>query len=284
MEPLLDIRDVSYSYRRGSTPALESISLAVRPGSVVGIIGPNGGGKTTLLKLILGLIEPTRGTIRIDGKPPREAVRAGIVGYLPQSPTLSSRVPIDARQFVELGLAGRTGLLRSPAVDERIFVDELLRAVGLHDQARTPIGELSGGQLQRALIARALSARPRLLLLDEPTLGIDRRGQQSFIELILELKANLDLTIAFVSHDLRAVSSVSDRIACVSGRIHFHDVPQHMPANVVYELFACDLDALGLNGGPRAATTAACADPGCDGHHHQPLAASQSVAVGAQPP
>lgn len=277
VEPLLDIRDVSYVYRRGQAAALESVSLSVRPGSVVGIIGPNGGGKTTLLKLILGLIEPTGGTIRIDGRPPREAVRAGVVGYLPQSPHLSTRVPIDARQLVELGLAGRSGLLRSAAADERAFVDELLRAVGLLDQARTPIRELSGGQLQRVLIARALVARPRLLLLDEPTLGIDPRGQRSFIELILELKATLGLTIAFVSHDLRAVSSVSDRIACVSGRIHFHDVPQHLPADVVYELFACDLDALGLEGGPRAATTAACADPACDGHHHT----KQVTGVGA---
>lgn len=276
--PILDIRDVSYAYRRGSSPALEGVSLSVRPGSVVGIIGPNGGGKTTLLKLILGLLEPTRGTIQIDGRPPREAVRAGVVGYLPQSPKLGTRVPIDARQLVELGLAGRSGLLRAPTREERIFADDLLAAVGLADKRTTPIAALSGGQLQRVLIARALVARPRLLLLDEPTLGIDRRGQQSFIKLILDLKRQLNLTIAFVSHDLRAVSSVSDRIACVSGKIHFHDVPQHLPADVVYELFACDLDALGIDGGPRAATTSPCADPACDGHHAQstdgPLAAS----------
>ena len=274
MEPILDIRDVSYAYRSGA-PALEKISLSVRPGSVVGVIGPNVGGKTTLLKLILGLLTPTTGTITIDGQPPTRATRAGLVGYLPQSPLLARHVPIDTRQLVELGLAGRVGLLNPIPAADRAFADELLEAVDLADKAHAPISELSGGQLQRALIARALVARPRLLLLDEPTLGIDRRGQQSFIELILKLKEQLGLTILFVSHDLRAVSSVSDRIACVSGKIHYHDVPQHLPADVVYELFACDLDAFGLDGGPRAASTSPCGDPGCDGHHL--AAADQTV-------
>lgn len=266
MEPILDIRDVTYAYRR-DVPALEGISLSIRPGSVVGVIGPNGGGKTTLLKLILGLLEPTRGSITIAGQSPRAAARSGVIGYLPQSPLLARHVPIDARQLVELGLAGRVGMLQPISPSDHAFADELLDAVGLADQAHTPISELSGGQLQRVLIARALVARPKLLLLDEPTLGIDRRGQQSFIELILKLKQSLGLTILFVSHDLRAVSSVSDRIACVSGKIHYHDVPQHLPADVVYELFACDLDALGLDGGPRAASTPRCADAGCTGHH-----------------
>lgn len=279
MELILDIRDVSYAYRGGGGgAALERISLSVRAGSVVGVIGPNGGGKTTLLKLILGLLEPTQGTITIDGQPPTRATRAGLVGYLPQSPLLARHVPIDTRQLVELGLAGRVGMLQPLAASDRAFADELLDAVGLTDKAHAPISELSGGQLQRALIARALVGRPRLLLLDEPTLGIDRRGQQSFIELILKLKASLGLTILFVSHDLRAVSSVSDRIACVSGRIHYHDVPQHLPADVVYELFACDLDAFGIEGGPRAASTAPCVDPGCDGHH---AAVASTAVVGA---
>ena len=281
MEPILDIRDVSFAYRR-DRPALEGLTLSVPRGTTLGVIGPNGAGKTTLLKLILGLLEPTKGTIRIDGQPPRRATRAGIVGYLPQNASVAPGVPIDARQLVTLGLAGRLGFLQSPARDELVFVDELLDRVGLAKHAHLPINALSGGQLQRALIARAVVSRPKLLLLDEPTIGIDHRGQQQFIELIGELKRALDLTVLFVSHDLRAVTSISDRIACVAGHVHFHDVPQHVPADLVFDLFACDLDALGLGGkgtdaGQRLALTPLCADPACDGHHLNPLAPLPAV-------
>jgi zinc transport system ATP-binding protein len=277
MDTLLDIRDVSFAYRR-ERPAVEGISLAVARGSTVAMIGPNGGGKTTLLRLILGQLEPTTGSILIDGMTPRQATRAGLVGYLPQSPQIATNVPIDLRQLVELGLAGRVGMLRGIVPADRAWVDELIGRVGMTDFAHASISELSGGQLQRGLIARALVARPRLLLLDEPTIGIDRRGQQAFIELLMSLRTSLGLTIVIVSHDLRAVTSISDRIACVSGKVHFHDVPQHLPAEVVYDLFACDLDALGLDG-QRAALTPMCADPACDGHHHNPLA---PVSVGTK--
>ena len=112
--------------------------------------------------------------------------------------------------------------------------------------ADRPIGALSGGQLQRAFIARALAPRPRLLLLDEPTVGLDRAGQQRFIEFVGELKAELGLTLVFVSHDLRAVTAIADRIACLNCSLHYHDVPDHLPADLVYRMFACDLEALNL--------------------------------------
>lgn len=278
MDVLLDIRDVSFAYRR-DRPALENISLSVGRGSTVALIGPNGGGKTTLLKLILGQLEPTGGSITIDGQPPRRATRSGLVGYLPQTPQIATNVPIDSRQLVELGLAGRAGLLQGIAAADRAWIDELLGRVGMAESAHTPISELSGGQLQRILIARALASRPKLLLLDEPTIGIDRRGQQAFIELLTNLRSTLGLTILIVSHDLRAVTSISDRIACVSGKVHFHDVPQHLPADVVYDLFACDLDALGLDG-QRAALTPICTDPACDGHHLNLLAPPVSTKAG----
>src|SRR5207244_1318866 len=109
--------------------------------------------------------------------------------------------------------------------------------VGVADYADSPIGELSGGRLQRALIARALAPRPRILVLDEPTTGIDRMGQQMFIESIERLKREMNLTLVLVSHDLRAVSSVSDRIACLNLTLHYHDVPEHLPADLVYRMF-----------------------------------------------
>jgi zinc transport system ATP-binding protein len=245
MSAIVDIRDLDFAYR--DVLVLKRVSLAVERGTTVGLIGQNGGGKTTLIRLLLGLLEPTRGTIRIDGLVPRNAVRRGdVVGYLPQNPAPPGRFPLSARQVVRLGLAGKTGMLRSYSKDDLAFADSLIEMVGIRELADTPVGNLSGGQLQRALIARALAPRPKLLLLDEPTTGIDRLGQQRFIESIDALKKQLDLTIVLVSHDLRAVSAISDRIACLNLTLHYHDVPEHLPAELVYREFGCDLEALGL--------------------------------------
>jgi zinc transport system ATP-binding protein len=274
MDALLDIRDVSLSYR--DRVVLDGVTLTVARGGTLGVIGPNGAGKTSLLKIILGIVSPTRGSVLIDGLSPKQATRRGLVGYLPQSPTIATNLPIDTRQLIELGLAGRVGMLHSIGHEDRQFIAEMIEQVGLADELHTPIGRLSGGQLQRALIVRALASRPKLLLLDEPTIGIDSRGQQEFMRLLSSLKSKLGLTIVFVSHDLRAVTGISDRIACVSKSIHFHDVPQHMPGELVHRMFACDLDALGIEG-QRAALTPLCADPACDGHHHLPLAPVAAV-------
>ena len=248
MKPLVDIVDLSFGY--GGQPVLERINLAVAPGTTLGLIGPNGGGKTTLMKLMLGLIAPSQGSVRVGGLPPRQAVRRGdLVGYLPQRPRSPTVFPASVRQLVRMGLAGKTGLLRRPSSDDLAFVESLMTRVGIADLADRPVGALSGGQLQRAYIARALAPRPRLLLLDEPTVGVDRAGQERFIGFIGELKAELNLTLVFVSHDLRAVSAISDRIACLNSTLHYHDVPDHLPPDLVYRMFACDLEAMGIQGG-----------------------------------
>jgi zinc transport system ATP-binding protein len=247
MPPLVQIENLDFAY--GESLVLKQVTLAVARGTTVGVIGPNGGGKTTLLQLLLGLLEPTRGTIRIDGLAPADAVARGdVVGYLPQNPRLPSGFPIDVRQAVRLGLVGKTGMFNRYRRDDLVFVDALLERLGIAGLATTPIGSLSGGQLQRVLIARALAPRPKLLLLDEPTTGIDQLGQQRFIESIEQLKAELGLTVVLVSHDLRAVSAVSDRIACLNLTLHYHDVPEHLPADLVYQMFACDLEAMGIDG------------------------------------
>jgi zinc transport system ATP-binding protein len=243
--PLVEISHLDFAY--GQRLVLKHIDLAIEPGTILGLIGPNGGGKTTLIRLLLGLISPTRGSIRIDGLSPRDAVRLGNrVGYLPQHSTLPRHFPIDVRQAVRLGLAGKTGMLRAYQRDDLEYVESLLDRVGVADYATQPIGSLSGGQLQRVLIARALAPRPKLLLLDEPTTGIDRSGQERFIEFIESLKTEFGLTVVFVSHDLRAVSSISDRIACLNLTLHYHDVPEHLPGELAYRMFACDLEAMGI--------------------------------------
>lgn len=247
MAAAVTIENLDFSY--GGQAVLRQINLNIERGTTLGVVGPNGGGKTTLVRLLLGLLRPERGTIRVGGLPPAAAVRRGdIVGYLPQHPPVPGNLPLSARQVVRLGLAGKTGLLRGNSKDDLAFADALLEKVGVADLADRPVASLSGGQLQRVYIARALAPRPMLLLLDEPTTGIDAAGQQRFIEFLQDLKRQLDLTVVFVSHDLRAVCSISDRIACVNVTLHYHDVPNHLPPELVYHMFACDLEAVGVRG------------------------------------
>ena len=248
MPPLVQIQHLDFAFAR--QPVLREIDLTVERGTTLGIVGPNGGGKTTLIRLLLGLLEPTRGTIRVAGLSPRQAVRRGdVIGYLPQNPSPGAALPLTARQVARLGLAGKSGILRPVARQDLSFVDDLLEKVGASEYADQCVATLSGGQLQRIYIARALAARPMLLLLDEPTTGVDRPGQQRFIEYLQKLKNDLQLTVVFVSHDLRAVTAICDRIACLSGTLHYHDVPDHLPADLVYRMFACDLEAMGIRDG-----------------------------------
>ena len=157
--PLVEIDHLDFAY--GQQLVLKHIDLAVEAGSTLGMIGPNGGGKTTLLRLLLGLLRPTRGTIDIAGLAPARAVRRGdLVGYLPQNPTVSENFPLSARQVAQLGLVGKTRMLHSYAPDDLAFVDHLLEQTGVIDFADQPVGHLSGGQLQRVLIARALAPPP----------------------------------------------------------------------------------------------------------------------------
>ncbi len=255
---IVDISRLDYAY--GDQLVLKHVDLQIEQGSTVGLIGPNGGGKTTLVKLLIGLLKPTRGSISVDGLPPIRAVRRGnIIGYLPQNHGKAEKFPLSVRQVAQLGLAGKTGMMRPYTPDDIKFVDFLLERVGMGELADTPVGHLSGGQLQRVFIARALAPKPKILLLDEPTTGIDRSGQQQFIEFLQGLKKELGLTVIIVSHDLRAVTAISDRIACLNVMLHYHDVPERLPADLVYRMFACDLQAMGVGGEHKG-----CGDESCD--------------------
>jgi zinc transport system ATP-binding protein len=242
---LVDIANLDFAY--GRSAVLSGIDLAVEQGTTLGVIGNNGGGKTTLLQLILGLRQPQRGTITIAGMSPRQAARRGdVFGYVPQNPSIPENFPISVREVARLGLVGKTGMFRSPSLHDLKHVDAILERLGLADVGNAPMGSLSGGQIQRVYIARALAPRPRLLVLDEPTTGIDRRSQQQFVSLLGELRAEFGLTVIFVSHDLRAVTSLCDRVACLNVTLHYHDAPQHMPPELVYRMFSCDLEAIGI--------------------------------------
>ena len=246
---VLDIANLDFAY--GEQLVLKHLNLTMEAGSTLGIIGPNGGGKTTLIKLLMGILNPTRGSLQVAGMTPIDAVRRGdVIGYLPQNTNVPSNFPINVRQVIRLGLAGKTGMLRSHPQEDLDFVETLIERVGVKELVEQPVGELSGGQLQRVFIARALAARPKLLLLDEPTTGIDRSGQERFLDFIRALRREMNLSVVFVSHDLRAVSAISDRIGCLNVTLHYHDVPERMPRELAHEMFACDLEAMGI-GAPK---------------------------------
>jgi zinc transport system ATP-binding protein len=237
----LDQVSFAYSQGGGRTDrglALRDVTLHVPQGSSLGIIGPNGAGKTTLLKIMLGLLDGYRGQVRLMGLSPQAACRRGdVVGYVPQRHDAEWRFPLTVRQVARMGLVGKTGLVRWSSRADRHYVEQLLDELGIAEFADQPIGELSGGQQQRCFMARALAARSKILILDEPLVGIDEVGQRQFAELIRRLHRQLELTLVIVSHDLRAIATSCTRVACLNQSIHYHDSPEGLTEQVLSEVF-----------------------------------------------
>ena len=217
-EPIVEISNLCYIH--GGKDILHDINLKVYQGDFVSIIGPNGGGKTTLLKLILGLWKPTRGTIRIKNKPPHASNAS--IGYVPQHVNQNLSFPATTLDVVLMGTyrPSRRVFWGSSKKDRETAM-AVLDKLGIADFAHRKIKALSGGQRQRVLIARALVSRPELLVLDEPTASIDTKGQTEFYELLKEL--NKELTILMVSHDLLVVSNYAKSIACLNKGMHYHE-------------------------------------------------------------
>ncbi|HDI59817.1 MAG TPA: ABC transporter ATP-binding protein [Desulfobacteraceae bacterium] len=212
--PIIDIRHLWFSYN--GQVALRDVNLEIFPGDFVALIGPNGGGKTTLLKLMLGLFRPQSGTIRIFGQSPRKASRH--IGYVPQDVHINRSFPVTALDVVLMGLIHVSGAGNAAARRRRALA--ALEQMEMADFAHRRIGSLSGGQRQRVFIARALVSQPRLLLLDEPTASIDSKGQTDFYRNLKEL--NKSITILVVSHDLMAISTYIKSVACVNKDLHYH--------------------------------------------------------------
>lgn len=264
--PAVEIAGVSYTYparglRDEPVEALRDVTLTVAQGTRLGILGPNGGGKSTLVKLMLGLLEPDRGSVRVLGMGAEAARRGALIGYLPQRITAEVDWPVSVRQMVAMPLAARTEawVLRDRASEAA--AERALALVGLKDLGGRPVGALSGGQLQRAMIARAIAPNPALLVLDEPTVGVDAAGQQRFADLINTLHAELGITIITVSHDLRAIAAGSDRVACLHRTLHFHDAPSGLTPAILAEVFAHDVEAVFGRVHIDAHAAADCADP-----------------------
>ena len=223
VKPLVEVEAVRLTY--GAVRVLEDINLTVTAGDFLGIIGPNGSGKTTLLRVILGLAAPDTGHVRLFGKPPAAFRQWERVGYVPQKATLDPGLPATVAEVVATGLVASLGLFQHVRAAGRARIREVLAQVGMQAHARARIGTLSVGQQQRALIARALVSDPELLILDEPTGGIDPEAQSTFYGLLNHLNRERGVTLVLVSHDVGVVSKEVTKLACLNRRLVFHGRP-----------------------------------------------------------
>lgn len=235
-ESIIEIRDLCFSY--SGKEVLHEINLTVNHNDFVAVIGPNGGGKTTLLKLILGLLQPTRGNIRINGHEVRNCSTS--MGYVPQQIDHNLHFPATALDIVMMGKHNPSRrFFPVHSRQDRRDAMSALEKIGIAEYAKRKITDLSGGQRQRVLIARALVTSPELLVLDEPTASIDTKGQKDFYTLLQEL--NSSLTIFMVSHDLLTISSYAKSIACVNKRLHYH---QHFSSSgeLLEAFYSCSVE------------------------------------------
>lgn len=234
----IEINNLEVDY--GSIPALSKICLKVKPGEFLGIIGPNGGGKSTLLKSILGLQPPSSGEVLLFGKPPKK--NRSLAGYVPQVSSVDRGFPIT---LFEVILSGR--LKPSPvpffrySAEDIEAVRDIIDRIGLSGLSDRRVSELSGGQFQKMLIARALVTEPKLLLLDEPTANVDAASGDQIFSLLEEL--NKRITILLVTHDLMAISSRISSLACLNRTLIYHGEPE-LNSNIVSSLYGCPVDLI----------------------------------------
>ena len=234
-EPVIDVRDVWFAF--DGQPVLEGVNLAVAPGDFLIVIGPNGGGKTTLLKLMLGLLQPGRGTVRVFGLPPHQVAHR--IGYVPQNVHINKSFPVSVMDVVLMGrLRGHRGWSRHTREDQ-LAAQAALDQMRVWEHRRRRIGELSGGQLQRVFIARALVSKPEILFLDEAMASIDAQTRGEFHEILQEL--NRSVTIVAVSHDMMALSHHATSVACVNRGLHYHDSGE-ITQPMLDAAYACPVD------------------------------------------
>ena len=210
-KPLVQIMNMDAAYQK--QVVLTNVSLSINDRDFIGIIGPNGGGKTTLVKVILGLLKPLNGSIEY-------AIDRSEIGYLPQGNQVDEKFPITVREVIASGLKHGLKTRRKARVTEKHSIDTVLERVGLESLQSRPIGELSGGELQRTMLARAIISSPRLLVLDEPDTHVDNQFEMELYRLLKILNENI--TILLVSHDIGIISPYIKTIACVNRDLHYH--------------------------------------------------------------
>jgi len=237
MSEVIRLDDVWVRY--GDLIVLEDINLSVQNLDFLAIIGPNGGGKTTLLKVILGLIKPFRGSAAVLGEAPEKSRR--FIGYVPQISHFDRDFPVTVLDVVLMGRLGQKGISKKYSEEDRKIAYEVLERVEMLPLRDQQIGKLSGGELQRVLLARALVADPKILLLDEPMASIDEPTKTKLYDFLKDL--NRKVTIVLVSHDIGVISSYVDKIACLNRRLFYHG-SKEIEAEIVEKTYQCPIDLI----------------------------------------
>jgi zinc/manganese transport system ATP-binding protein len=233
--------------RLGGREILREVSFDIRPGEFTGLIGPNGAGKTTLIRVILGLQPVTSGSVLIDGQP--RAARGSSIGYVPQKLAIEPDMPLRVRDVVSLGLDGYKLGIRLPSRARRERVNEMLAAVGAQGYANARVGELSGGEQQRVMIAHALISKPRLLLLDEPLANLDISSEQGIVSLLTRLARAEGIAVLLSAHDMNPLMPAMDRIVYVAaGRVAVGSTDEVVQPQVLTRLYGHHVDVIRVHG------------------------------------
>ena len=232
---MITVKNLWFSY--DAQVILEDVNLTIKQGEFIAVIGPNGGGKTTLIKLILGILKPQRGEITVLGQPPKAAARR--MGYVPQNTNISKVFPISVMDVALMGRLGKAGRASRYSEADRRRAEEALDRVGMLEHKKSPVLNLSGGQRQRVFIARALASDPEILFMDEPTASVDQEWQAQIYNLLKEL--NKSITIVVVSHDISILSSYVKSVACVNRTVYYHDAAE-ITEEMLGKMYQCPVE------------------------------------------
>jgi len=235
----LEVKNLTVKY--GDNVVLEDINIDVYKGEIVAIVGPNGGGKTTLLKTCLGFIKPTKGYVKLFGKSPHQAIKEGKVGYLPQRQPVTKNMFLSAFDVVSFGLVSK----RLSKKEKKELVMKYLQIVGMEKYAYYPYNKLSGGQQQRVSIARVLISKPEIVFLDEPSTGVDVVAQEGFYDFLKKIRDEENLTIVMVSHDIGVIGGFVDKVVGLNRRLHYlGDIQGFLKKNVLEKLYGAEVKLL----------------------------------------
>jgi zinc transport system ATP-binding protein len=231
----IEVENLTFSFDKNIV--IEDVSFKVAQGQYTGLIGPNGGGKTTLIKILLGLLMPTSGSIRLFGEPAQEFRMRSLIGYVPQNASQAEfYFPATAHEIVRSGRTARVGLLRRFTKADNLAIEKAMDTAGVLDIKDRLIGKLSGGQRQRVFIARALAGDPQALILDEPTVGVDAASKEHFYEFLQELNKRGGITILFVTHDLGVIAREVESVLCLNRTLLCHGKPEAFSGERLIEM------------------------------------------------